>query len=78
MNTFSDHINHLTRQYNDAIRALENSYDMERSQQGLSGLTGWRSKSKLKRTYSQRYEDLAREYRQKCNQVAASYKQTHP
>lgn len=78
--TFSDNINQLTRQYNDAIRALENSYDMERSQQGLSGLSlsSLRSKSKLKRAYSQRYEALEREYRQKCNEMAAAYKKSHP
>ena len=57
--TMAEYINQidiLTRQYNDAITALEESYDMESSQQGLlQKLTS----SKLKRQYSEKYEELA-------------------
>ena len=28
MSTYADNVNQLTRQYNDAIRALENAFDM--------------------------------------------------
>ncbi len=70
--TYTDDINKLTRQYNDAIKALEDSYDMEDT------LQGWGSSSKLKRQYSQRYEALVSEYRGKCRQVLESHKQANP
>ena len=74
MDSYTTRINQLTRQYNDAIRALENSYNME-STQGL----GWNlSSSYLRRQYSKRYEALAREYRGKVGETLSVYKQTHP
>ncbi len=69
---FNDEINHLTRQYNDVIRAMESSYKMENKSHALL------SSYKLRRQYSQRYEALEREYRQKCNEIATSYKKSHP
>ena len=72
MYTFSDHINQLTRQYNDVIRALESSYKMENKSHALL------SSYKLKRQYSKRYEALEREYRQKCNEVTTAYKRNNP
>lgn len=66
--------NRLTNQYNDAIRALENSYIMERKQ-GL----GWSlGTSQLKRQYSKRYEALAREYQGKRKEIFNSYKKANP
>ena len=51
MAEYINKIDILTRQYNDAITALEESYDMESSQQGLlQKLTA----SKLKRQYSEK------------------------
>ena len=70
--TYSDDINLLTRQYNDVIRALESSYKMENKSHAFL------SSYKLKRQYSKRYEALEREYRQKCSEIAASYKKSHP
>ena len=72
MYTFSDHINQLTRQYNDVIRAMENSYKMENKSHVFS------SSYQLRRQYSKRYEALEREYRQKCNEVAEAYKRNNP
>ena len=65
----------LTRQYNDAITALEESYDMESSQQGLfQKLTS----SKLKRQYSEKYEELAQEYFGKRKTIFEEYKKANP
>lgn len=74
MNTYFDNINQLTRQYNDAIRALEDAYDMESTQSYAWNLTS----SHLRRQYSKQYEALAGEYRGKCRQVLNAYKQAHP
>jgi len=74
MNTYFDNINQLTRQYNDAIRALEDAYDMESSQSPAWNLTS----SHLRRQYSNQYEALAREYKEKCRQLFAQYQQAHP
>ena len=74
MNTYTDHIKKLTRQYNDAIRALQDAYDMEQSQ----SYEGLFSSSRLKRQYSNRYEALESEYRSKCRQLFNEYKATHP
>ncbi len=75
MAEFIEKINTLTRQYNDAITALEESYDMEASQEGLlQKLTS----SKLKRQYSKKYEALAREYQGKKKAIVEQYKQANP
>ncbi|MBQ2210873.1 MAG: TPM domain-containing protein [Prevotella sp.] len=72
---YTDNINQLTRQYNDAIRALETSYDMEARQLGfIERLTS----SKLKRQYSRRYEALVSEYRGRCRQVLDDCKRADP
>ena len=76
--TMAEYINQidiLTRQYNDAITALEESYDMESSQQGLlQKLTS----SKLKRQYSEKYEELAQEYFGKRKTIFEEYKKANP
>jgi len=73
MNTYADNLNQLTRQYNDAIRAMEEAYEMENT--GL----GWNLSDRyLTRQYSKKYEVLAREYKQKSRQLFASYEQAHP
>lgn len=76
--TMAEYINQidiLTRQYNDAITALEESYDMESSQQGLlQKLTS----SKLKRQYSEKYEELAQEYFSKRKTIFEEYKKANP
>ena len=70
MAEYINKIDILTRQYNDAITALEESYDMESSQQGLlQKLTS----SKLKRQYSEKYEELAQEYFGKRKTIFEEY-----
>jgi len=73
MTTYREHINQLTRQYNDAIRALESAYHMEAAQ--TSGLFG---RPMLKHEFSERYDKIAQEYLQKRHQLTASYKASHP
>lgn len=75
MNTYTEKLNTLTTQYNDAIRALENSYDMEVSQDPMLKIM---SSSKLKKEYSQKYEALVREYRGKSKELLQSWKQANP
>ena len=72
MDTYTEKINQLTSQYNDAIRALENSYDMESSSVHML------SSTHLKKQYSKQYEALAREYRGKANELLQSWKQANP
>ena len=75
MAEYIEKIDTLTRQYNDAITALEESYDMESSQQGLlQKLTS----SKLKRQYSEKYEELAQEYFGKKKTIFEEYKKANP
>ena len=75
MAEYINKIDILTRQYNDAITALEESYDMESSQQGLlQKLTS----SKLKRQYSEKYEELALEYFGKRKTIFEEYKKANP
>lgn len=64
----------LTRQYNDAIRALENAYDMEQQQEGFMS----RMFAVLESKYSDRYDLLAEEYRQKRRQLFRTYQAEHP
>lgn len=72
--TYIDNINQLTRKYNDAIQALEDSYSMEVSQSYGRHNTS----SHLKSQYSKRYEVLAREYQVKCRQLFNDYKLSNP
>ena len=68
MAEYIEKIDELTRQYNDAINALEDSYNMESSQvSGLQILTS----SKLKHQYSNKYEELAKEYAEAGYQAVA-------
>ncbi len=72
---YVDQLNQLTRQYNDAIRALVASYNMENSQRGfIEQLTS----SSLKRQYSQKYTALADEYRERSRQMFNDYKLQNP
>jgi uncharacterized membrane protein YgcG len=64
----------LTRQYNDAIRALENAYDMEHQQESFMS----RMFGVLESNYSDRYDVLAEEYRQKRRQLFRTYQAEHP
>ena len=69
----SSDINQLTNQYNDAIRALEDSYSMERTQRG------WNlSPSSIKRQYSKRYQALEREYHSKRKQIISVWEKMNP
>ncbi len=74
MDSYTERINLLTNQYNDAIRALEDSYDMESTQSYAWNLTS----SHLKKQYSKQYEALAREYRGKAKELLQSWKQANP
>ena len=65
----------LTRQYNDAIRALENAYDMEFSQRNFIQRM---LASSLKEQYSDKYDALAQEYKQKRSQLFAAYSKANP
>ena len=64
----------LTRQYNDAIRALENAYDMEQQQESFMS----RMFGVLESNYSDRYDVLAEEYQQKRRQLFRTYQAEHP
>ena len=75
MAEYIEKIDELTRQYNDAINALEDSYNMESSQvSGLQILTS----SKLKHQYSKKYEELAKEYLGKRKEIFEEYKKNNP
>lgn len=71
--TYTEQINQLTRQYNDVIRALEDTYNQEKIQLGW-----YQSALSLRRKYSKQYQALAREYSQKCREVLTSYQQANP
>lgn len=71
---YLDNINQLTRQYNDAIRALEASYNMESTQSDGWNLTS----SHLKHQYSKQYDVLAQEYSGKRRQLLKEYRQANP
>jgi len=71
--TYTDQVNKLTRQYNESIRTLEDSYNWENTQEG------WNlSSSYLTKQYSKKYEVLVREYQQKRRQIFQAYQQSHP
>ena len=70
---YQEQLNRLTCQYNDAIHALESSYNMENT--GL----GWNlSDSFLTRQYSHRYDQLAHEYAQRKLQLFQAFEQSNP
>ncbi len=69
----SSDINQLTNQYNDAILALEDAFDMDKAQRGWS-----LSSSSIKRQYSKRYQALEREYHSKRHQITHVWEQMNP
>ena len=72
--TYTDQLRQLTSKYNEAVRALDDSYSIESTQS-----SGWNViSSHLKKQYSKRYEVLAREYQTKRNELLKAYKQQHP
>jgi len=72
--TYTDQLRQLTSKYNEAVRALDDSYSVESTQS-----KGWNlTSSHLKKQYSKRYDALAREYRGKRNELFKAYKQQHP
>lgn len=73
MTPYREHINTLTQQYNEAIRALEDAYRHEKSQ-----LTWLQSSTSLRRNYSRQYDALLHEYLDKRRTLSRSYMQTHP
>ena len=74
MKNYLQQLTQLTSQYNDAIRALENAYDLEQQQEGFMS----RMFAVLESKYSDRYDVLAEEYRQKRRQLFTAYKQSNP
>ena len=73
MTTYTEELNKLTSQYNELIRALENSYDLEHAQEGWNLFS-----SHLSSQYSKKYEVLAREYRNRQQQLFNNYKAKNP
>lgn len=71
--SYRQHINTLTQEYNEAIRALQDSYNHERSQLGW-----YQSSSALRYQYSRQYDTLLHEYMAKRRQLSTSYRLTHP
>ena len=68
----SSDINQLTQKYNDAIHALEDSYNMDIH-------VGWNLTSSYnKRQYSKRYQALEREYRSKRRQMIYAWELMNP
>lgn len=72
--TYTDQLHQLTKQYNEAIRALDDSYSLESTQSYAWNLTSLH----LKKQYSKRYEALASEYRTKRNELFKAYQREHP
>ena len=72
--TYTDQLRQLTSKYNEAVRALDDSYSVESTHS-----KGWNlTSSHLKKQYSKRYDALAREYRGKRNELFEAYKYEHP
>ena len=63
-------LDQLTKQYNQAIQALENAFELEKGQVGRV--------NKLKEQYSGRYTQLVQEYKIKRQAIVKEYKETHP
>jgi uncharacterized membrane protein YgcG len=70
MDEYKASLDKLTKQYNQAIQALESAFELEKGRVGRV--------NKLKEQYSGRYTQLVHEYRQKRKVVIAEYKQAHP
>lgn len=75
MTTYAEKVKQITLQYNNAIRALQRSYDLELSQQGwLNGI----SEHSLKRQYSDRYDVLVGEYRRQVQHILKEQERANP
>lgn len=70
--TLADEINKLTEDYNWSIGLLESSYKTE-----SSGLRYSKARQ-MKRDYSNRYQQLVKEYSQKRNQIFNDFKAANP
>jgi uncharacterized membrane protein YgcG len=70
MEEYKTSLDKLTKQYNQAIQALENAFELEKGQVGRV--------SKLREQYSVRYMQLAQEYKTKRQVIIEEYKQSHP
>ena len=70
MDEYKASLDQLTKQYNQAIQALESAFELEKGQVGRV--------NKLREQYSGRYTQLVYEYRQKRKVIIAEYKQSHP
>ena len=70
MDEYKASLDQLTKQYNQAIQALESAFELEKGQVGRI--------NKLREQYSGRYTQLVYEYRQKRKVIIAEYKQSHP
>jgi uncharacterized membrane protein YgcG len=70
MDEYKVSLDQLTRQYNQAIQALEDTFELEKGQVGRV--------NKLREQYSGRYTRLVQEYRQKRKAIIKEYKQSHP
>jgi len=72
MTTLTERINALTRDYNMRIGAMDSTFKLESSTLRRS------DKRKLKRDYSNRYYDLAKEYKTERSQLFDDYAKEHP
>ena len=72
MTTLTERINTLTRDYNMRIGAMDSTFKLESSTLRRS------DKRKLKRDYSNRYYDLAKEYKTERSQLFDDYAKEHP
>ena len=70
MEEYKISLDQLTKQYNQAIQALENAFELEKGQVGRV--------NKLKEQYSGRYTQLVQEYKIKRQAIVKEYKETHP
>ena len=70
MEEYKTSLDKLTKQYNQAIQALESAFELEKGQVGRV--------NKLREQYSVRYMHLAQEYKKKRQIIIEEYKQSHP
>lgn len=70
MDEYKTSLDQLTRRYNEAIQALENAFELEKSHVGRVNV--------LREQYSGRYLQLVQEYKAKRQVLADEYRQAHP
>ena len=70
MDEYKVALDKLTKQYNHTIQALESAFELEKGQVGRV--------NKLREQYSERYMQLAQEYKTKRQVIIEEYKQSHP